>query len=150
MQIKGAQLPSGFNRVSITISFNRLWSFTPRVTLDTVYRWPVFKIQSSSELWAMCPWSSAFQRVSLLSKLFVYCNWAWPGDKQLSIYVSCNNKNLQQCLPALEHYSDLPSPRFGRVALILLAGFSVCGQIYLLNMWRPVGNSDSSSAVVTI
>lgn len=63
MQIKGAQVAPGFSRISITISLNLLWSFTPQVTPDNVVEMTCFKTQSSSELWACTPEAGLFKEL---------------------------------------------------------------------------------------
>lgn len=145
MQIKGTQVPPGFSRISITISLNLLWSYTPQVTHDTVYRWPVLRHKAALSCEPTAPEAGLFKELlcwaSFLHtaiRLNQQTNYS-PSD------VSSNNRDLQQCAPDLEYYSDLPSPQFGEVALIEFGIFSVFGLMYLFNMWRPVDNLDSSS-----
>lgn len=146
MQIKGAQLPPGFSRISITILLNLLWSYTPQVTPDTVYTWPVLRQKAALSCEPSAPeavlfkellcWASSLHSTIRLSQQTNYS----------AIWGVFSNRDLQQCVPDLEYYSDLPSPQFGEVALIGFEVFSVFGQMYLFNKLRPVDNSDSSSA----
>lgn len=143
MQIKGAQVPPVFNKILITISLKPLWSFTPQVTPDIVYRWPVLRNEAAL-ICGLYGSDAGLHKLLLCWASSLYTAVRLNPQTSFPSYAFSNNKNLQQCVPDLQHYVDLPSLSFGEVALIE-GGVHVFGQMYVFNMWRSVGNLDSSS-----
>lgn len=138
-------MPPSLRQISITSSLNLLWSFTLQVTLDPVYRWPVLRLKAALNCGPSAPEAGLFKELLCwASSLHTAIRLNQQPNASPS-YVSSNNRDLQQCVPDLEYHSDLPSSQFGQVALIKSGVFSFFGQMYLFNIWRPMGNLDSSS-----